>query len=845
MKRILSILFLLVAFTNAENYILETSVPVSSLIDSLDSTMHLRQTFNSDLFHGLSVHFDSVESVHKLMRNKNVINVWPVQQFSQYSSVKDNTSYKEFFVPKTMDTLHQLTNDNYAYKKLNLDGTGIKVGIIDSGIDYTHPALGGCFGNGCKVAYGYDLVGNAYNGSYESIRSSPDPMDDCPHNSTFSMGHGTFLSGIVAANDKEYNWTGVAPGVTLGMWKVYGCNYSTVPNDILMKALEMAYMAGMDVISLSLGLHGGWQEEALAEMANRIVSKGVHVIAANGNIGANGLFLPASPASGKNVISVGSTSNSYVPAYEFQVFSENEFFIRRFSTDSNIFINLKKAYRTFTETPFQLNEVLPIVFPSKKFNVKNDACKPITRKHADCIMVIHQGGCNPIEQVENARQAGAKAVIFYTDTYNTTVRITVLEAASLPVAFVNLFDGNLIYSSINNQTTGKFTNVLMALDAPNSSRTVSGFSSQGPTNELQLKPEIMGVGENVFSTLPRNLKMYGFRSGTSTAAPFVAGQIAILLQKKRVESVLKVGPPFSNVSYVESSIRQGAGMINIDGTYYGQDILEASPAFLGFNDTENFKKCQKLTLHNHHPTRKLFLSLIHLPSLTAIGHKQEEPLEPVIFSNLNNSVSSVILSPDSIEILPGHSAQVSVKLSPPKNIFHHEIYSGYIVAISDLVNVSVPYLGMSGNMKDLKILERNENFPAIGFPDGKTMLQKKQTGHFTIPNGPYLLIRLLTGTQILKIEILKDSLKIGSVPVDEGIPRRWLMRNTREFTEYSNGYYSWQWHGDYIASDNTDKTVKFVSVGAYQLMVSVLKVFGDKQNSDDWEVWLSPLLIMK
>jgi hypothetical protein len=52
------------------------------------------------------------------------------------------------------------------------------------GVDYTHPALGGCFGKGCKVAYGYDLVGNNFDGTMASIQSSHDPIDDCPLNSS-------------------------------------------------------------------------------------------------------------------------------------------------------------------------------------------------------------------------------------------------------------------------------------------------------------------------------------------------------------------------------------------------------------------------------------------------------------------------------------------------------------------------------------------------------------------------------------------------------------------------------------------------------------------------------------
>lgn len=93
------------------------------------------------------------------------------------------------------------------------------------GVDYTHPALGGCFGKGCKVAYGYDLVGNDFDGSLNSIKPSHDPIDNCPTNSSKMMhclfhrfffshcfpfflasatGHGTFLAGVIAAEDKEY-----------------------------------------------------------------------------------------------------------------------------------------------------------------------------------------------------------------------------------------------------------------------------------------------------------------------------------------------------------------------------------------------------------------------------------------------------------------------------------------------------------------------------------------------------------------------------------------------------------------------------------------------------------------
>src|SRR5699024_7190119 len=105
----------------------------------------------------------------------------------------------------------------------------------DTGVDYTHPDLGGCFGTGCKVAYGYDLVGDDYIGENEPV-PDPDPYDKCG-------GHGTHVAGIIAANSNKQDYlSGVAPNVTLGAYRVMGCG-GAVMNDILIKAFIMAYEA--------------------------------------------------------------------------------------------------------------------------------------------------------------------------------------------------------------------------------------------------------------------------------------------------------------------------------------------------------------------------------------------------------------------------------------------------------------------------------------------------------------------------------------------------------------------------------------------------------------------------
>ncbi|RKP27333.1 peptidase S8/S53 domain-containing protein, partial [Syncephalis pseudoplumigaleata] len=109
-----------------------------------------------------------------------------------------------------------------------LHGSGIKIGIVDSGIDYEHPALGGCFGKGCCVAHGHDLVGDAYDGKNKPVPSERPPRD--------CMGHGTQVAGIIAADSPSIQ--GVAPAAILGAYRVIGCTGVT-SGHLLRKAIVL------------------------------------------------------------------------------------------------------------------------------------------------------------------------------------------------------------------------------------------------------------------------------------------------------------------------------------------------------------------------------------------------------------------------------------------------------------------------------------------------------------------------------------------------------------------------------------------------------------------------------
>ena len=230
----------------------------------------------SKLWNGLSIAVDP-SSVGTLGRMEGNAGVYPVVAVT----VPDSQEAAE---PALLTAL-SMTGADVAQNELGLTGAGIKVGMIDTGIDYDHPDLGGDgvarnnstqFPNS-RVIGGFDFVGDDFNGSNDP---SPDPYpDDC-------YGHGTHVAGILGANGLV---RGVAPGVQFEAYRVFGCTGST-PADILIAAMERALDDGVQIVNMSLGTPFEWPGYPSAKAANRLVNHGVVVCASIGNDGANGLY---------------------------------------------------------------------------------------------------------------------------------------------------------------------------------------------------------------------------------------------------------------------------------------------------------------------------------------------------------------------------------------------------------------------------------------------------------------------------------------------------------------------------------------------------------------------------
>ncbi|KAF9874285.1 subtilase [Colletotrichum karsti] len=250
------------------------------------------KTFDSSIFSGASLETDT-HNLDSLLSLPAVARVWPNSKANLVAPVKRQVAADPSAAAQ--HAVHWATGVDALHAQGVL-GSGVKVGVVDTGIWYAHGALGGGFGPGFKVAGGRDLVGD------EWVAGGPKTPDDDPVD---QQGHGTHVAGIIAGESAATGWKGVAPGASLYAYKVFGPGDGT-DTATLIDAFLKAYEDGMDVIHASVGGRGGFAENAWAVVASRIAAEGVVVTISAGNSGNGGAYYASSGSSGENVIAVAS-----------------------------------------------------------------------------------------------------------------------------------------------------------------------------------------------------------------------------------------------------------------------------------------------------------------------------------------------------------------------------------------------------------------------------------------------------------------------------------------------------------------------------------------------------------
>jgi subtilisin family serine protease len=773
----------------------------------------------SELWNGLSVEASASEAA-KLRGIPGVKAVWPVLTVSAPQPV-DGGSETDMFTAITQ------TQVNIAQNTLGLNGRGVKVGIIDTGIDLEHPDFAG------RIRYGFDFVGDAYNAA-DPNNSTPIPQpgpgtrpggDDC-------NGHGTHVAGITGANGTV---KGVAPEVTLGAYRVFGCEGSSSA-DVIIAALEKAYKDGMDVVNMSLGAAFQWPQYPTAVVSNRLVKKGVVVVASAGNSGANGAYSLGAPGAGEDVIGVASYDNVAVFLNFFTISPDNQ--------------AIGYGPATGAPTP-PTSGSLPMARTGTPA-ANSDACNPLPAGIlAGQAALIRRGGCTFYQKAFNAQQAGAAAVVLYNNApgrFSPTVAGT--PAITIPVVAISDTEGVLINNRLaTGPVTLTWTNQSGSFPNP-TGNLISSFSSIGLSPDLTLKPDLGAPGGLIYSTYPLEKGAFATLSGTSMSSPHVAGVVALYLQAKPGTPASEMRTILQNTSdpkrlsvapttgLLDIVHRQGAGMVQIVDAI--NSTTRVTPGKLSLGEVESGSVTRTLTIRN----------LGNASETYTFSHVAAPATTGTFTVSYFNAPSLVSFSSPSVTVAPGSSASVNVTITPNAGLADLAQFGGYVVVRnSEGATVArVPYAGFKGDYQGIVALAPTTfGFPWLARLVGTNYVRQTDPSTFTLQGGdiPYFLVHLDHPVAKLQFEVLNASNNRPVHPVfNKFVDLEYVGRNST-----ATGFFAFAWDGTRIHSNmdngNGDNSLfKTVPNGSYVVRIRALKALGNENNPAHWESWTSPVITL-
>jgi minor extracellular serine protease Vpr len=778
---------------------------VQSAMRATGVSFEVRQRYTR-VFNGFSVRVRDAD-VDRLARANGVKAVYPVLK---YEMPQPTVSPSQ----PDLATSTGMIGAPFAQNTLGFKGNGIKVGIIDSGIDLQHPDFGS------RVVGGTDFVGNVYDSSsLDPAINTPAPdndPDDCG-------GHGTHVAGIVGANGTV---KGVAPGVMLTPYKVFGCT-GTTASDVMIAAMERALEDGMDVINMSIGAGFQWPNFPTGQAIDRLAQAGLIVVASGGNNGTSGMYASGAPGNSESAIAVASVDNivSQQPAFTVSGSSARFGYTRAAGAPSSPLSGSAPLGRSGTATS------------------TTDACTALPANSlTGQIALIRRGGCGFYIKSFNAQTAGAVGVVLYNNaagalTPNVSPDPVTAPPVTIPVVMISQADGATINALMD---AGAVTLTWTALTATTSVATAglsSSFSSYGPAPDLSMKPDLSAPGGQVYSTYPLEQGGYANLSGTSMAAPHVAGTVALILQKypalkgdvRAVRALLQ--NTASNLPYAANPAlgaevvqRQGAGMIGVPQALTAEALV--TPSRLPLGETDGAKTAT-LTIKNN-AARDLTYTLTHVSAM-ALGSTTF-----ALTAITSNTASTVSFATPTVTVPANGTATFDVTIEANSALPSNSLFSGFITLTPDAggVTLSVPYSGFKGDYQSTVTM----SFAAL--IRGRVFSTPQTDGLvFTMvgTDTPAAFVQFARPARQFKLEVMEVD---GTTPVNGGqnlaYSQDYLPRNAA-----ANQAFPFDWNGAVSGGKGTP-SVTLPNGVPYRLKMMTLKPGGDPDNLGHWEVYMSP-----
>ncbi|HLK69238.1 MAG TPA: S8 family serine peptidase [Bryobacteraceae bacterium] len=605
-------------------------------------------------------------------------------------------------------------------------GAGIKIGVIDSGMDVNHPGFqdpsltppagfpkGDANYTNSKVivARSYvalDAVG--YDPSNPIGTSSPD--DYSPRD---RVGHGTAIAMIAAGVQNTGpvgTIQGVAPKAFLGNYKIFG-SPSVNPfakAAAFQQALQDAFTDGMDIVTFSLsegdpaffgpldsgqavcGHDGPCDLEAQA--VENAIANGLVVVVSAGNDGNVGQRIPTlntihSPGTAPSAITVGASVNSHVLYQAVHV------------TGSNAPSALQNINALFGDGPHIASPLTATILDVTSTGNDGLACSSLpSNSLAGAIVLIQRGGvCSFSDKINNAQNAGAVGVVLYQLSGQNTVFSTLLALDTGILAVMIGYDDGVAlksYLAANSGVKASLDPALTAFEAQPD--TVWAASSRGPspgtfafTPTNVIKPELVGVGVNIYTAAQKidpngqayDASGYTTVTGTSYAVPMVAGAVALVKQKypgmtpAQLKSAV-VNTATANVADEGGSPARvnsvGAGKLSAVDAVNVAATLDPATIEFGTIAAAALPISRTLNITNVSGSPQTFSFAVQAR---------------------DSSSASLQITPTTLTLQPGQANSVTVRLSGTRPAAGS--YEGFIVVTGAGPTLRVPYQFLVGN----------------------------------------------------------------------------------------------------------------------------------------------------
>lgn len=655
-------------------------------------------------------------------------------------------------------------------EKLNLagiTGKGIKVGVIDTGIDFTHAMF---MGEGTEAAYiavnpdlptkafpnrkvvgGIDLVGTNFDSG------SPDFQNHIPKpdfNPLDEAGHGTHVAGTVAGlGDNLNTYNGMAPEADLYAIKVFGANGST-SDLVVIAALEYSADPNsdneiedmLDVVNLSLGSSYGNPHILYAEAIKNLVNGGTVVVASAGNSGHTS-YIVGAPGTSDAALSVAASVDNGDHLWRFNA--------SRFRLGSEALL-VEAIEAASTKKLAELPQVSgKIVFLGTAATELSDEQKAALKGN---IAFIDRGQVNFNDKVRRAAEGGAIGVVVANNKEGAAIVMGTTDNFEIPAIMITLNDGNKVKTAMSAGEVSFEFKTDLKIEKPSLIDTLTDFTSKGPRSiDGVIKPEISAPGENIISAAMGGGNKAVQMSGTSMAAPHMAGVVALVKQAHKtltateLKSIVMGTTKTLAVDGNNYSVsQQGAGRIQADKAAESKLLVLQPTISLGEVSIESKKVLRRqLTIKNLSDQKQTFevvfegngfISMAAVPTVTVAGGSSVEVFVQLTLDAENMKEEKIREMDGWVKLMQGAAEVYRV----PVLAVAHKLSS---VEAGQLVVNSSSELDSAGALAELTLNAKNANvgeallFNLIGTDQRKPKAESYMTSDCDLQAAGYKLTK--------------------------------------------------------------------------------------------------------